>query len=600
MGPHPSHKIHQSKKVQLSKSKGAVRAKTGCYTCRIRRKKCDEERTDRDTCRTCDRLRLECLGFGAKRPEWLRENRNVVALREQIKVFLASQGLIKGHSGAGPRPNDGGPQILRLSAAWDPHGTGHHGYHTSDSDSPPTRSLSLSDDDDRHRLMTSSIRDQPADIEPAWFPPIMNTYSVSSYTQSKFSIQTVFDEIRFDVSPLDSRGVPYSLAIYSTPVDYIPQVLVDDSIHTYYLLGDRSNLPSMIWESCQNHGLSQKALSLLTSIYYRRQQHPNQAVLTGSDMHAQLRSLLDELTKGNLDDPDNAIAALHGVSMFLFDGGQGAWLSFLQLASKYVSKVLHSQAYGNPKDALLYANWKDAFIVKTSIWFDAPHFLDEVRAMFNPNFPSVYDPSFDSNPQCSMMSPMGCENRIVWALAETSTLASWKDKEKANHRLNIMELVQKANEIEAQLSTRRASSSRSGSWRQEIFRCSTRLFLATVVNDDYPQVRKIQDCVDEVIQCYRNLFQPNNGLDMFSVSRSVIRSTVFAIYLAGSLTTDVEYRQELVGYLDRESAGRNSEGVGNCASIRKMLEDVWRDMAASPAQPVPWRLFLKEREILLV
>jgi hypothetical protein len=375
----------------------------------------------------------------------------------------------------------------------------------------------------------------------------------------------------------------------------------------------------MIWESCQNHGLSQKALSLLTSIYYRRQQHPNQAVLTGSDMHAQLRSLLDELTKGNLDDPDNAIAALHGVSMFLFDGGQGAWLSFLQLASKYVSKVLHSQAYGNPKDALLYANWKDAFIVKTSIWFDvlaslttgqAPHFLDEVRAMFNPNFPSVYDPSFDSNPQCSMMSPMGCENRIVWALAETSTLASWKDKEKANHRLNIMELVQKANEIEAQLYRKPFQSAvkldEEGELEQirfmasEIFRCSTRLFLATVVNDDYPQVRKIQDCVDEVIQCYRNLFQPNNGLDMFSVSRSVIRSTVFAIYLAGSLTTDVEYRQELVGYLDRESAGRNSEGVGNCASIRKMLEDVWRDMAASPAQPVPWRLFLKEREILLV
>jgi hypothetical protein len=165
----------------------------------------------------------------------------------------------------------------------------------------------------------------------------------------------------------------------------------------------------MIWESCQNHGLSQKALSLLTSIYYRRQQHPNQAVVTSSEMRTQLRSLLDELTKGNLDDPDNAIAALRGVSMFLFDGGQGAWLNFLQLASKYVGKVLHSQAYGNPKDALLYANWKDAFIVKTSIWFDvlasattgqAPHFLDEVRAMFNPNFPSAYDPSFDSNPQC--------------------------------------------------------------------------------------------------------------------------------------------------------------------------------------------------------
>lgn len=31
-------KLSQSKKASANKSKGAVRAKTGCYTCRIRRK----------------------------------------------------------------------------------------------------------------------------------------------------------------------------------------------------------------------------------------------------------------------------------------------------------------------------------------------------------------------------------------------------------------------------------------------------------------------------------------------------------------------------------------------------------------------------------
>jgi hypothetical protein len=200
---------------------------------------------------------------------------------------------------------------------------------------------------------------------------------------------------------------------------------------------------------------------------------------------------------------------------------------------------------------------------------------------------------------------MGCDNRIVWALAETSTLASWKDKEKANHRLNIMELVQKASEIEAQLYRKpfqpAVKLDEEGGLEQirfmasEIFRCSTRLFLATVVNDDYPQVRKIQDCVDEVIKCYRNLFQSNNGLDVFSAPRSVIRSTVFAIYLAGSLTTSPEYRQELVGYLGMESAGAR-----NFALVENVLKDVWKDMAASPARPVPWRLFLKERGILLI
>lgn len=418
---------------------------------------------------------------------------------------------------------------------------------------------------------------------------------------------------------------PFYLSIYQTPNTFVPQGLIDESVRTYvlriseiqYLLGDRSNLPNMIWESCQTHPNSQKALSLLTSIYYRRQQHPNQAVLANSEMHTQLHSLLDELGKGNFDDPDDAIAALHGVSMFLFDGGQGAWLNFLQLATQYVKKVLGSEAYGNPKDALLYANWKDAFIVKTSIWFDVlasittgrpPHFLHEIRAMFNPNFTGVYDPTFDSSAQCSMMSPMGCENRVVWALAETSALAAWKDSEKTKRRLSIEELVQKAGDIEGCLFKKPFEPSMEAGedkdmeqvryLASEIFRCATKLFLATVVNDDYPQVKKIQELVDDLITCFRNLLAP--GLDVYAVSRSVIRSTVFGIYICGSLTHNRTYREELLLHLDRESNGRHGEGVGNCASIRKMLEDVWKVVASNPSHPVPWRHILKEREILLV
>lgn len=78
-----------------TRPKGAVRAKSGCYTCRIRRKvstppsgclrrvrvlvahfyllkKCDEKPDKEGNCQTCSRLRLQCLGFGAKRPDWMR------------------------------------------------------------------------------------------------------------------------------------------------------------------------------------------------------------------------------------------------------------------------------------------------------------------------------------------------------------------------------------------------------------------------------------------------------------------------------------------------------------------------------------------------
>lgn len=90
------------------------RTKSGCYTCRIRRKKCDENISD-NSCRTCTRLHLECLGFGSKRPEWMRDRAAVKEVLEKIKNFLSAQGLIKGHTRtSAPQPSE---SFLKLSPA---------------------------------------------------------------------------------------------------------------------------------------------------------------------------------------------------------------------------------------------------------------------------------------------------------------------------------------------------------------------------------------------------------------------------------------------------------------------------------------------------
>src|ERR1700712_2583122 len=48
-------------------SKVATRSIYGCWTCRVRRKKCDE---NRPTCSTCISLKLDCYGYGT-RPVWM-------------------------------------------------------------------------------------------------------------------------------------------------------------------------------------------------------------------------------------------------------------------------------------------------------------------------------------------------------------------------------------------------------------------------------------------------------------------------------------------------------------------------------------------------
>ncbi|KXN88627.1 Transcriptional regulatory protein pro-1 [Leucoagaricus sp. SymC.cos] len=84
----PSHSSIDLPRTQTA-SKG------GCWTCRLRRKKCDEQR-EGDTCQTCKRLTIKCLGWGARRPEWMRDKKAVDDYKAGIKEQLNRAGLIRG------------------------------------------------------------------------------------------------------------------------------------------------------------------------------------------------------------------------------------------------------------------------------------------------------------------------------------------------------------------------------------------------------------------------------------------------------------------------------------------------------------------------
>lgn len=93
-------------------------------------------------------------------------------LREKIKSFLASQGMIKGHSGSGPR-NGEPEQTLRLASE----------DYSSSSESPPTQTLSLSEGDYRPTHHTSAVRDQ------TWLAPT----SESSYEGPSSLLRSSYD-----------------------------------------------------------------------------------------------------------------------------------------------------------------------------------------------------------------------------------------------------------------------------------------------------------------------------------------------------------------------------------------------------------------------
>ncbi|WVQ76103.1 hypothetical protein IAR50_005743 [Cryptococcus sp. DSM 104548] len=78
------------------------RGKTGCYSCRLRRKRCDEAKP---ICATCERLGIECMGYGTKRPGWLRDKESAHKAKEQIK-----QTTLKRSQAPTRKPSSGSPE----------------------------------------------------------------------------------------------------------------------------------------------------------------------------------------------------------------------------------------------------------------------------------------------------------------------------------------------------------------------------------------------------------------------------------------------------------------------------------------------------------
>jgi hypothetical protein len=63
---------------------GPLRSKQGCWTCRLRKKKCDESRPQ---CSTCESLAITCYGFGPK-PDWMNDSEKERAVANSLKEIV--------------------------------------------------------------------------------------------------------------------------------------------------------------------------------------------------------------------------------------------------------------------------------------------------------------------------------------------------------------------------------------------------------------------------------------------------------------------------------------------------------------------------------
>ena len=135
-------------------------------------------------------------------------------------------------------------------------------------------------------------------------------------------------------------------------------------------------------------------------------------------------------------------------------------------------------------------------------------------------------------------------------------------------------------------------------WRlrltNNIFRASAKVYLHTVLSGDFPACPEIQSAVTETIRALHDV------PDQPSVHRSVVRSVVFGICIAGCLTDDQRQRTFLLRMLERQQ----QESVGNVKEVGQLMRQVWvrrdHERAHNKFTPVDWRDVMREGDLLLL
>jgi hypothetical protein len=404
-----------------------------------------------------------------------------------------------------------------------------------------------------------------------------------------------FEQMPFTISGFSAvPGIPYPN--YDLVRHYLLNV-----VEIQYLLADNRSVTNIMLDTMRTSESALEAACLLSSLH-RRFLNIDSPSVEGESLHHSSRALTSLSSKSQLTEGD-AMAGLHIVSWVLFRGGRGRWQEFLKVACRYSDSVLGHPQYNGPEDALLRCSVSTRFIIKTSLWFDVlaaatrvevPYFLEVYRALFDPNSASIASmegASSSSIPdELSMLSIMGCENHIVWALAEISNLACWKDIQKRNGALSMPELVRRGEKIERHLNRPSQGPHDSDVARiltSEVFRASARVYLHSVLSGDYPSCNEIAEGVQDTIRCLEKVPKDRN--------RKVVRSVVFSICICGCLT-DIGWQRDFFLELLQEQY----ESVGNCGQVEKLIRRVWKARENGNYESVTWRDVMRQTQMLLV
>ncbi|KAG1750872.1 fungal-specific transcription factor domain-containing protein [Suillus lakei] len=624
--------------------RGVLTGRGGCWTCRLRRKKCDEQR-EGNSCHTCKRLRIDCLGWGTKRPEWMRDKKAVEDYKAGIKAQLTRAGLIRGQ----PKSS-----ILQASSAAPSSASSSSVFASRQFQGSASTSGSS-------RINDLGI---PAYAEPLSDPTVMSVFGSTLNSPQIIPVPLYTSDGGFQRSNHNSPFSPsgslpshpspmvemhfnpdFDTAaqnLYNPPMPSIP----DDGLqmeHIFYYFEHvrqlqyafgGNSVANITYSLVLQHpqGPVANAISALASLHFSliRIAHgyeaPNPtlehspAIRFYDSAHQQIYR-----NKQTVLSESDANAAIHMLSFSLMSGGVTDWRPMLDIASEWLVRTGITTS-DNPKLMMIKMNEASRLALKATMWCDimstltlqtTPKHLSFYRRLFRggSGYWSLTQQGIGDESTLRMDSLTGCPDEVLLGIAEIATLSCWKMQE--------LQLIRRGDVIERHLRTQTETvlsaeadqtplhpelssmAAEHGNVRKsptghagtslpaddtrrivaDVFREAAILYLHTVLSDPNPGVPEIIKSIDVIVQLLNRL--PVSNID---------RCLVFPICLAGCLADDTMKREFLKARLQGQH-----DGFGNTSQTLRVMQTAWQKRD-SQGGAVEWQdlLHIQGRYLLLL
>ncbi|KAF7954140.1 hypothetical protein EAE96_005272 [Botrytis aclada] len=530
----------------------AARSSTGCWTCRLRKKKCQEERP---TCSTCDSLHIICHGYSEK-PTWMNGGSAEKAESERIKRVIKENKKRK-------------REIVSLNVA--KNGPG----------STPITDSSMTDTESNDAFRKPSCVGCSLSL-------MINDYHGREANLLMHYLDIVFPlQFRF-YRPLASeggRGWLLSILLHTRPLYHAALSLSAYHQSAYHQSAmytrNGSKTSDNILEDLEKHhclalvGLRQHIDRLSLEIGSGRTK-------TKVEILACMICLISfEVLKGDSDNWQTHLQAARTIFMSLKD-------NFLLPSNTLNAWQEIGGSPNTDSDALsLDEELALEFFSTSLIWFDG---ISSVTIGANSEYSNVY-PSIlrMDNGKIQLCKLMGVQNWVMIAIMDIALLAEWKTAREGFGDLSQSQLARRAACIEDQIEhgmqenrDRQTSvnSDLCGIRAQEsqhvthIFACAAKVYLYVTQSGAYPRIPEIRDSVSVALDAFRSL--PDGRWICHLVWPFCIVSCM----------ADEEHEDEF-----RQIAAlvkKEQEIFCNFQNASSIMEECWRLRKSQPSSPWSW------------